>query len=172
MAYVIWLTGISGSGKTTLSLKIKDELEKKYGNVEFMDGDIVREFFEDDLGYTRKERIFNVKRIAFAAMLLAKNGTHVIVANIAPYYEVRDFIRMHIEKYIQIYLQISIEEAMRRDIKGHYIKYRKGELNNLVGVDDNYDIPRNPDLVVDTGKEAVEESIHKIMNFLSKKGLY
>ncbi len=171
MAYVIWFTGISGSGKTTLALKLKAELERKYGHIELIDGDSVREFFENDLGYTRKERILNVKRIAFAAMLVARNGTHVIVANIAPYYEVRNFIRKRIKGYLEIYLKISLEEAMKRDVKGHYKKFKQGKLNNLVGVDDNYDIPRNPDLIVETGKETAEESLLKIMDFLGKKGL-
>lgn len=169
--FVLWLTGISGSGKTTLGLKLKFELEKKYRYIELIDGDSVREFFGDDLGYTRKERIMNVKRITFAATLVAKNGTNVIVANIAPYYEVRDYIRTKIKNYIQIYLRISLERAMNRDVKGNYAKYKKGELSNIIGLDDKYDVPRNPALVVDTGLESVDESLHKIMSFLNTKGI-
>jgi len=171
MAKVIWLTGISGSGKTTLGLRLKQELEKKHKNIEFIDGEIVREFFGNDLGYSREERIQNVKRITFAAMLIAKNGTDVIVANIAPYYEVRDFIRKSIKDYIQIYLRISTEKAIERDTKGHYKGYKEGKLNNFIGIDDVYDIPRNPDLIVDTEKETAEESLQKITNFLKKRGL-
>lgn len=169
--YVIWLTGISGSGKTTLGIGIKEYLEKKYSQVEFIDGDIVRGFFENDLGYSRKERILNVKRIAFAAMLVAKNGTNVVVANIAPYYEVRDFIRKHIKNYIQIYLNISLEEVMRRDVKGHYAKYEKGKMDNLIGADDIYDVPRQPDLIVNTGETTSEESLSRIIEFLNGKKL-
>ena len=169
MSNVIWLTGISGAGKTTLGFLLKNELEKKYGNIEFIDGDTVRDFFENDLGYARRDRILNVKRIAFAAMLVAKNGTNVIVANIAPYYEVRDFIKKRIKNYIQIYVKASIEEVVKRDVKGHYKKYKDGTMNNLVGVDDNYDIPRSPDLIIDTEKESVEESLTKIINFLEKR---
>lgn len=171
MAHVIWLTGISGAGKTTLGLILKKELEKRWGHVEFIDGDSVRRYFGNDLGYTRKERILNVKRIAFAAMLVAKNGTNVVVANIAPYIEARDFMRNHIKSYIQIYLKISVEKAMKRDVKGHYKKYKEGNLHNIVGVDDTYDIPRNPDLVIDTDANTIEESIQQIMKFLNKKGL-
>jgi len=168
---VIWLTGISGSGKTTLGLKLKSELEKRYSNVEFLDGDFVRDFFESDLGYTRKERIMNVKRIAFAAALLSRNNVNVIVANIAPYYEVRDFIRKHIKNYIQIYLRIPIEEAMKRDPKGHFTRFKNGEMDNFIGLDDDYDIPRSPDLTIDTTSESVEESLNKIIDFLKMKGL-
>lgn len=171
MAKVIWLTGISGSGKTSLGLKLKQELEKKHSYVELLDGDMIRDFFENDLGYTRQERIQNVKRIAFAAKLVAKNGTHVIVANIAPYYEVRDFIRRHIQDYIQIYLKVSVETAIKRDVKGHYERYKNGEINNIVGIDDTYDIPRECDLLVDTEKETVEESLNKILNHLKTRGL-
>ncbi len=172
MAKVIWLTGVSCSGKTTLGLRLKQELEKKYECVEFIDGEVVREFFENDLGYTRKERIQNVKRIAFAAMLVAKNGTPVIVANIAPCYEARDFIRRHIKDYIQIYVKVSMEAAMQRDIKGHYAKYNNGELKNMVGLDDSYDVPRNPDLIVDTEQETVEESLEKILTCLKSQGVH
>ena len=171
MAHVIWLTGISGAGKTTLGKLIKEKLEQENKSVELLDGDMVRRFFEDDLGYTHRDRMFNVKRIAFAAMLLAKNGTNVVVANIAPYYEVRDFIRARIDNYIQIFLNVSLEEVMRRDVHGHYKKYKEGKIKNLIGVDDNYDVPRNPDLVIDTTSETVDESLTKIMHYLETVGL-
>ena len=168
---VIWLTGIPCSGKTTLSRLLKRELDKKYDPVYILDGDEVRKFFEYDLGYNRADRIHNVKRIAFGAMLLAKCGINVIVANIAPYYEVRDFIRRHIKNYIQIYLKISIEEAMRRDKKGRYQKCKEGKMKNFIGWDDSYDIPRNPDLIVDTGKKTVSESLREILDYLHKIGI-
>jgi len=171
VAKVIWFTGISGSGKTTLSLLLKQELEKKYSQVELLDGDIVRDFFENDLGYSHQERVLNVKRIAFAAMLVAKNGTPVIVANIAPYYQVRDFIRQNIKDYIQVYLKISLEKVMERDAKGHYSKYKKGDVENIIGIDDTYDVPRNPDVVVDTENETVKESLDKISVYLKKNGV-
>jgi len=171
MAYVIWLTGISGSGKTTLGLKIKKELNHKYEYVEFLDGDVVRDFFENDLGYTRQERIFNVKRIAFAAKLLVENNVNVIVANIAPYYEVRSFIRKHIKNYIQIYVNVTLEEARKRDVHGHYEKFDNGQIENLIGLDDAYDEPRNPNLTVHTTEETEEESLAKIMKYLEDKGI-
>jgi adenylyl-sulfate kinase len=171
MACVIWLTGISGAGKTTLGMMLSERLKAKNKPVEFLDGNIVRDFFENDLGFTRQERILNVKRIAFAAKLLAEHGVNVIVANIAPYYEVRDFIRRHINNYIQIYLKTSLEEVQKRDIHGHYKKYKSGELKNLIGVDDSYDVPRNPDLVIDTTVEEPKQSFEKIMDYLEKTGI-
>lgn len=168
---VIWLTGISGSGKTTLGKMLKKKLDKKNESVELIDGDKVREFFEHDLGYTRNDRIMNIKRITFAAKLLAENGTHVIVANIAPYYEVRDFIRKHIKNYIQIYLKASLEGVMKRDVKGHYRKHANVVMKNIIGLDDKYDIPRNPDLIIDTEAESAEQSFEKILNYLEKHKL-
>jgi adenylyl-sulfate kinase len=169
-ACVIWLTGISGSGKTTLGIALKKVLEKKYPRLEFLDGDEVRSFFGNDLGYSRPERVLNVKRIAFAAMLLAKHGIPVIVANIAPYYEARDFIRKKIPGYLQVYVKVSVEEARRRDPKGHYRRHDSGQVCGLVGIDDIYDVPRNPDIVIDTEKETVTQSVEKIMRMLAKKG--
>lgn len=171
---VIWFTGISGSGKTTLGTLLKKRLEQKKFKVEMLDGDVVRNYFENDLGYTRKERIQNVRRIAFAAKMLADHGVIVIVANIAPYYEVRDFIRRKIPNYFQIYLKASLEKVAERDVKGHYGNFTKGKIKSLVGLDDEYDIPRNPALTIDTDHQSVETSIAKILAHLkhfSEKGV-
>lgn len=171
MAAVIWLTGISGSGKTTLGRKLKQALENRYPKVEFIDGDLVRDFFKNDLGYSREERFMYVKRIVFAVMLLARNGIPVIVANIAGSYESRDFIREHLDDYIQIYLKTSVEKVMERDVKGHYARYKNGEETCLVGLDEPYDEPRHPNLIVNTEFEAVGESFQKILAYLKTQGI-
>ncbi|MBF0385322.1 MAG: adenylyl-sulfate kinase [Candidatus Omnitrophica bacterium] len=169
-AFVIWFTGISGSGKTTLANRLKTEFDKRFIKAEVLDGDAVREFFENDLGYSREERILNIKRITFAAMLLAKNGINVIVANIAPYYEIRDFIRRKLARnYCQIYLKASIEKVMSRDVKGLYGKMMEKGCKNIVGIDDSYDIPRNSDIIIDTDQETIDGSITRIVGFLRKK---
>ena len=93
------------------------------------------------------------------------------MANIAPYYEVRDFIRKNIKEYIQIYLNMPVEKAMEMDVKGHYAKYKGGLVKNIVGLDDAYDIPRNPDLTVNTNEETIEESLERIVNHLEKSGV-
>lgn len=168
---VIWLTGLSGSGKTTLGTLLKKRLEELKLDVEFLDGDIVRDFFEHDLGYRRKERTANVKRIAFAAKLLADHGVTVIVANIAPYYEVRDFIRRKLDSYFQVYVKASLSEVRKRDAKGHYSDFQSGELTDLIGEDDGYDEPRSPDLVVDTEQQDELTSANNIMDRLLKAGI-
>lgn len=166
---IIWLTGISGSGKSTIANLLKQKLEPKANDLHLLDGDEIRDFFEGDLGYSRKERVMNVRRVAFAASLLAEHNVLVIVANIAPYYEVRDFIRRKANNYIQVYVKASLEEVRRRDVKGFYRKYEKGEIKDIIGVDDEYDEPRSPDLIVDTVKEDPEKSTEKILRMLIKK---
>ena len=171
-AKIIWLTGISGAGKSTLAKQIVETMLAQNIAVQLLDGDEVRNFFEGDLGYSRKERILNVRRIAFAAFLLAQHGINVVVSNIAPYYEVRDFVREKLKnQYIQVYVKTSIETAIKRDVHGHYKKFKTGEMSNIIGLDDNYDIPRNPNLIVDTNIESVEESFKKILTLLKEKGI-
>jgi adenylylsulfate kinase len=168
--HVIWLTGISGAGKTTLANSLQKHLEKYCLQVELLDGDKVREFFENDLGYKRADRIQNIRRITFAAKLLADHGVVAIVANIAPYYEVRDFIRKKLPRYCQIYVKASIEVVALRDVKGLYKDFNCRQMTDLIGLDDLYEIPRLPNLVVDTDKETIECSFQKILDYLLKKG--
>lgn len=164
---VIWLTGISGSGKTTIGTRLVEYFKQSNKKVVFLDGDQVRTFFEGDLGYTKEDRVLNVKRIAFAAHLLAENGVHVIVSNIAPYFEVRDFIRTKLgDKYIQIFLDADLKTVRKRDVKGLYANFLNNKIDNLIGEDDKYETPRNPSLIIKTGNESVEISVHKILSFL------
>jgi len=169
-AWVIWFTGISGAGKTTLATLLREEM-MKLGNIEMLDGDIIRHFFENDLGYTKKDRMLNLKRIMFGAALVAKNGIPTIVACITPNYEMRDLVRKKIPKYIEIYCNASIKKVMERDPKGHYAKYKSGELHHVIGLDDKYDVPRQPDIICNTDTETVQESFDKIIAFLTNKGI-
>lgn len=170
-AWVIWFTGISASGKTTLGTLVKKELEKKYGSAEMLDGDITRHFFENDLGYSKEDRMISLKRMMFGAALVTRNGTPTIVACITPNYEMRDLIRKKIPEYIEVYCKASIEKVMERDPKGHYAKYKQGKLHHLIGLDDKYDIPRHPDVICNTDTETVQESLNKIITFLTKKAV-
>ncbi len=161
---VIWLIGLSGSGKTTLGRRLEERLGAKGGRAYLLDGDLVRVFFDRDLGYTREARIENIKRIALAAYVLAQNGVDVIVCNISPVEELRRFHRKKIPGYVEIYLRRGPAECAATDDKGVYVPGAK----HLVGVDQAFDEPQNPDLVLDTGKESVEKSLERLLAFLSE----
>lgn len=170
---VVWLSGLSGSGKTTLGKLLEIELVKNSVSLMRLDGDEVRDFFENDLGYTKNERIMNVRRITFAAHCLAQKGVTVLVCNIAPYYEVRDFIRKKLgENYIQIYMKASLKAVSDRDVKGMYKNFEEGKINHLVGVDSEYEVPRSPDIVIETEKESEIESLQRVMVYLKEKKVY
>ncbi len=170
--YVIWLTGISGSGKTTLSKMVYNILSESKNKIALLDGDTVRDFFEHDLSYTKADRLANIKRMAFAAYHLSENGIHVIVANMAHYYEGRDFIRRKINNYIQIYVKASVDIVKKRDVKGLYQKFENDLIFNIIGLDDQYQAPRCPNLIVDTDVESSEESCLKILQYLESINVF
>jgi len=172
MSHVIWLTGVSGSGKSTLALALKSEFEKRSKPVEILDGDVVRDFFENDLGYSREERILNVRRVAFAAQMLSQHGVNVIVANIAPYFEVRDFIRRKIENYTQVFVTATEKTLRERDTKGYYAKFESGQMDNMVGQDDKYDEPRNPDLVLQTDERPIGVCLEMLIGLCEEKKVF
>ncbi len=170
--FIILLTGVSGSGKTTLGLALKKELQQCDRHpVELIDGDTVRDFYEQKFGYGLEERFAVTKNIAFAASLLAKNGIDVIVANIAGQYIVRDFLRRKWENYIQIFLDADIADCINNDPKKVYATTMPKDNPQLLGVDLPYERPRTPDVIVHPYKESVEDSLQKIKAFLSQKGV-
>lgn len=169
--FTLWLTGLSGSGKTTIAQGLFRELEERGHLCELIDGDAVREFFGNDTDYTRSGRNNNVKRIIFAAKLLSRNGVITLVANIAPYAEIRKFARKEIDNYIQVYVKASIETCIRRDPKGLYAKALVGEESHVVGLDDPYEEPKNSEVTVDTEVQSVSCSVMAIMDYLDQNYL-
>lgn len=157
---VIWFIGLSGTGKSTLAKRLKRYFDKKNINSYLIDGDIVRDFFDRDLGYTEKERKENIKRIILAAKVLEDNNITVIVANISPFEELRDFSRKKLKNYIEIYL--------KRERKKILNKEEVYNDNNVVGIDINFDEPKNSDLIIDTGDLSVEESLQKIIQKIER----
>jgi adenylyl-sulfate kinase len=168
---VIWLTGISGAGKSTLARALHSTLSEQGVRCEYIDGEDVREFFGHDLEFSRGARLVNLKRIVYAAELLARHGVVTIVAAIAPHYEGRDFIRGRIKNYIQVYVNVPLEVARQRDTKGHYKNCELGREKNFVGVDDVYEVPRRPDVVVHSDRETPGDSLAKILAHLRERGL-
>lgn len=164
---VIWLMGISGSGKSTLANMLKKHLWQNGKKSYIIDGDIVREFFDNDLGYSRQERMENIKRIILAAHVLDQNDIVTIVANISPVEELRQFARQKINNYNQIYLNKSFVISKKNDVKGVY----KEHLNKteIVGVDITFEEPLNNDLVINVDEMQKEKSLDVIIQFLRYK---
>jgi adenylylsulfate kinase len=163
---VIWLTGLSSAGKTTLGKDLLERLRAQGKNVEMLDGDVIRQQICKDLGFSRADRDENVRRIAFVADLLARNGIIVIVSAISPYRAARDEVRHHTPKFIEVYVNAPLEVCELRDVKGLYKKARAGEIREFTGIDDAYEPPLQPEVECRTDLESVEESIEKILNWI------
>ena len=162
---VIWLTGLSGSGKSTIAVKIYESLKNRGLKVEHLDGDLVRDVFPRT-GFSKEERDRHIRRIGFLASMLEKNGVFVVASFIAPYRESRDFVKERCNNYQEIYLSTPLEVCEQRDPKGLYAKARSGEIKNFTGVDDPYEIPENPSLVLDTSNMSVEDSVNTVLRSL------
>jgi len=168
--FCVWLTGLSASGKTTLALLLEEELKGRGLAVEVLDGDIIRDNISKGLGYSRQDRNSNLRRIAFMAHLLTRNGVAVIVAAISPYRDVRDEIRVELGDFIEVFLDCPLEVCIARDAKGLYRKALAGELANFTGVSDPYEPPLNPEAVLHTDEEGPEECLGRILRTLEMLG--
>ncbi|MEA2461665.1 MAG: adenylylsulfate kinase [Actinomycetota bacterium] len=163
---VLWFTGLSGSGKTTIAHEVEEKLLDAGVPVEILDGDVVRENLSKGLGFSEEDRNTNIRRIAFVAHLLQRNGVFVITAAISPYRAVRDEARAMIKDFVEIYADAPLEVCEQRDPKGLYKKARAGEIKGFTGIDDPYEAPENPEVVANTDKEDVAESAQKVIDKL------
>jgi adenylylsulfate kinase len=168
--FTIWFTGLSGAGKSTQASVIERRLKDQGRNVEILDGDIVRTHLSKGLGFSREDRDTNIKRIAFVCSLLTRNGVVCISAAIAPYREAREWARREIGDFVEVYLKCPIEVCRQRDVKGLYKLVDEGKIKNFTGVDDPYEEPENPELVIETDKESVGESVSRIFAKLVELG--
>ncbi len=178
IGFTVWFTGLSGAGKTTISHLLEKKLKEWGRNVEILDGDVARTNLCQGLGFSKHDRDINIQRIAFVCKLLTRNGVAVISTAISPYREARDKARKEIGNFVEVYVKCPLEVCAERDVKGLYKKAMKGEIQGFTGVSDPYEEPLNPELVVETDKETVEESTKKIikklieLNYLNPKGLF
>jgi len=168
--FTIWFTGLSGAGKSTLSEIIEQRLRARGRNVEILDGDVVRTHLSKGLGFSKEDRDTNIKRIAFVCGLLSRNGVVCISAAIAPYREAREWARQEISNFVEIYVKCPIEVCRERDVKGLYKLVDEGKIKNFTGVDDPYEEPEHPELVIETDKETIEESVARIFAKLEELG--
>ncbi len=166
---VVWLTGLPGSGKTTIAASTATRLRGMGYRVEVLDGDWVRKTINPDAGYTREERRRHLLRVAWIARLLARNGVIVLCSFVSPYRSVRAEIRRIIEEevpFIEVYVKCPLEECIKRDPKGLYKKALRGEIKHFTGISDPYEPPENPDIVLDTVNNSVEENTEKLLSLI------
>lgn len=168
--FTIWLTGLSGAGKTTLARELERVLRARGRKVEVLDGDVVRTHLSKGLGFSKEDRDTNVRRIGFVCKLLSRNGVVAIAAAISPYRAVRDEVRREIGDFVEVYVQCPLDELVRRDVKGLYARALRGELPQFTGVSDPYEEPLQPEVVVQTDRESVQESVARIVARLEQLG--
>jgi adenylyl-sulfate kinase len=170
--FTLWFTGLSGAGKTTISHLVETELRHRGSRVEVLDGDVVRENLSKGLGFSKEDRDTNIRRIAFVADLLSRNGVPVITAAISPYREIRDEARELMgDRFIEVFVKASVEVCAERDVKGLYEKAFKGEIKEFTGVSDPYEPPLNSELTLDTEHQSPEESAAAILSLLEERQL-
>ena len=171
--FALWFTGLSGSGKSTLANEVEYTLNKKYRvHTYLLDGDNVRKGLNKDLGFTAEDREENIRRISEVVKLFVDAGLVAITAFISPYRKDRNFARSLLEEgeFIEIFVKAPLEVCEERDPKGLYKKARAGEIKHFTGIDDPYEEPENPELVIETDKLSIEESVDKIIGHLVEKG--
>ncbi|HVK55089.1 MAG TPA: adenylyl-sulfate kinase [Burkholderiales bacterium] len=171
---LVWFTGLSGAGKTTLSRAIEAKLYQRGKQAVVLDGDVIRQGLCRDLGFTEENRAENIRRVGEVSKLLVNAGVLTLAAFISPFEKNRSFVRNLIgtNHFLEIYCKCPLEICESRDVKGLYKKARAGEAPNFVGIDERYEEPKNPELIIDTGSLTVEESTLRIMSLLEEKGLY
>jgi adenylylsulfate kinase len=170
--FTLWFTGLSGAGKTTISKIVAERLHERGSKVEVLDGDVVRENLSKGLGFSKEDRDTNIRRIAFVADLLSRNGVPVITAAISPYRELRDEARELMgDRFIEVFVKASVEVCAERDVKGLYEKAFKGEIKEFTGVSDPYEPPLNPELTLDTEHDSADEDAGKVLTLLEERQL-
>lgn len=171
-AFTVWFTGLPCSGKTTLATLLHDHLlQQGASNVELLDGDVVRQYLTKGLGFTKQDRDENIRRIGWLSRILNKHGVNTIVAVISPYSDVREEQRKLNKNFFEVYVSCPVEICEQRDVKGMYKKAREGIIQHFTGVDDPYEEPLTPDLIVETDKLSIEDSFKMLLNVLIEKGL-
>ena len=169
--FVVWLTGLSGSGKTTIARTVEEALKSMNRRcVVVLDGDEIRRHLSPDLGFSKRDRELNVERVAYLSHILFRSGIITIVALISPFRTSRDHARKLIGDFVEVWVKCSLETCKKRDPKGLYAKVMMGEITDFTGIDQNYEIPFNPEIVLDTDKETSLQCSERILQKLKDLG--
>lgn len=170
-SFLIWFTGLSGSGKSTIANLVEQALHRKGIKTYTLDGDNIRKGINSDLSFSPEDRTENIRRIAEVANLMIDAGIVVLAAFVSPYKKDRENIKNIVKdvNFVEVFVDTSVEECERRDVKGLYKKARAGEIKNMTGISAPYEAPENPDVLIETEKETIEESVNKVLEYITPK---
>ena len=168
--FTLWFTGLPCSGKSTIADTVADELRQRGVRAERLDADIIRKHLWRELGYSKEDRDENIRRVTFLAKLLTRNGIAVLTSFISPYRELREHARREIGDFVEIYVRCPVEICMERDTRGMYKKALAGEIQNFTGISDPYEEPLNPELLIESDKEPLKESVARVIAKIKELG--
>ena len=168
--FAVWLTGLSGCGKTTIARTIEDALKSMKRSVVVLDGDEIRRHLSPDLGFSKRDRELNVERVAYLSHILSRSGIITIVALISPFRTSRDYARKLIVDFVEVWVKCSLETCKKRDPKGLYAKVMMGEITDFTGIDQDYEIPINPEIFLDTDKETSLQCSERVLQKIKDLG--
>jgi adenylylsulfate kinase len=169
---IVWFTGLPGSGKSTLANKLEEKLFERRVRTFVIDGDNVRTGLNKDLGFSAEDRQENIRRIGEVAKLFVEAGMIVMTAFISPYRRDRELVRSLVNKdeFIEVYVKCPLEVCEQRDVKGHYRMARQGLIKQFTGIDDAYEEPEHPEIMIETDKLAIDECVQGIIGYLERNG--
>lgn len=170
-SFLLWFTGLSGSGKSTIANVVEQKLHQKGIKTFTLDGDNIRKGINKDLTFAPEDRTENIRRIAEVANLMVDAGLVTLAAFVSPYKKDRENIRSIVKdvNFVEIFVNTSVEECERRDVKGLYKKARAGEIKNMTGISAPYEAPENPDIEIKTENESVEAAAQRIVDYITPK---
>ncbi len=168
--FTAWFTGLPCSGKSTIADAAAEELRQMGLRVERLDADIIRQHLWRELGYSKEDRDENIRRAAYLAHLLTRNGIAVLTSFISPYQETRDYARKQIGNFVEIYVKCPVEVCIQRDSRGMYRKALAGEIANFTGVSDPYEEPLNPEVTIESDREPVKQNVARVIAKLKELG--
>lgn len=165
---MVWFTGLSGSGKSTIAIALERELHQRGLLCRILDGDNIRSGINNNLGFSEADRVENIRRIAEVSKLFVDTGIITIAAFISPSNDIREMAADIIgrDDFVEVYVSTPIEECERRDVKGLYVKARRGEIKNFTGISAPFEAPEHPALTLDTSVLSLEESVHKLLELI------
>ncbi|HCY80290.1 MAG TPA: adenylyl-sulfate kinase [Xanthomarina gelatinilytica] len=170
-SFLMWFTGLSGSGKSTIANVVEQELHKKGIKTYILDGDNIRKGINNDLSFSPEDRTENIRRIAETANLMVDAGLVVLAAFVSPYKKDRENIKSIVKdvNFVEIYVNTSLEECEKRDVKGLYKKARAGEIKNMTGISAPYEAHEDPDVEINTEQVSVEQAVKQIIEYITPK---